>query len=140
MADVDSAPEAGSPRPDESEDEKPMNSIQVSMDKTPSFYARIGERMLKGSPDKPAYDEVIVTGLGMATKTAIGAVSILERNNAATVQNIETSYPASTRGKRHVPKVTILLKKNPDEAGGSSTGETAVAPPSATTTPAAKKE
>eukprot|EP00923_Selenidium_pygospionis_P052003 GHVN01090019.1.p1 GENE.GHVN01090019.1~~GHVN01090019.1.p1 ORF type:complete len:135 (+),score=13.29 GHVN01090019.1:50-454(+) len=95
---------------------RPLTSIQVSLDKTPTFYAKIGERMLKGSPERPALEEVIVTGLGMATKTAIGAASIMERNETGTIYKVQTSYPTSTRGKWRVPKITITLHKNPDAA------------------------
>lgn len=115
MATVDSPPLSTSAAPVENRDEKQFNSIQVSMDKSPSFYARIGERMLKGSREKPAYNEVVITGLGMATKTAIGAASVMEKNNAATIKHVETSHPTSTRGKRRVPKLTITLLKTPEE-------------------------
>eukprot|EP00923_Selenidium_pygospionis_P022849 GHVN01039601.1.p1 GENE.GHVN01039601.1~~GHVN01039601.1.p1 ORF type:complete len:135 (+),score=29.20 GHVN01039601.1:60-464(+) len=100
----------------ETDDSRMVNSIQVSWEKPPNFYAKIGEKIMKGSEDKPAYDEVIMTGLGMATKIAIGAAAALETNGSATIMKIETSYPTSTRGRRRVPKVTITLTKNPDAA------------------------
>ncbi|CBZ55731.1 conserved hypothetical protein [Neospora caninum Liverpool] len=100
---------AGSARPD--------NSILVSMDKIPGFYARIGKRMLVGRDDKPACDEVIITGLGMATKTAIGAASLLQRDNSATITKVETSYFPSTRtALKMVPKITIVCTKTPEFA------------------------
>lgn len=59
--------------------------------------------------------QVIITGLGMATKTAIGAASIMERDKQGFIKSIETSYFASTRGGgRRLPKVTITVAKNPD--------------------------
>ncbi|PFH37500.1 alba 2 [Besnoitia besnoiti] len=91
------------------------NSILVSMDKIPGFYARIGKRMLVGRDDKPPCDEVIITGLGMATKTAIGAASLLQRDNSATITKVETSYFPSTRTSlKMVPKITIICTKTPE--------------------------
>lgn len=50
----------------------------------------------------------------MATKTAIGAASIMERDQQAFIKRIETSYFSSSRGPRRLPKVTITMLKNPD--------------------------
>eukprot|EP00914_Ancora_sagittata_P023684 GHVO01046716.1.p2 GENE.GHVO01046716.1~~GHVO01046716.1.p2 ORF type:complete len:129 (-),score=22.46 GHVO01046716.1:117-464(-) len=97
------------------EPERAANSIQVSLDKLPTFYARIGRRMFGGSADKPPFDEVVITGLGMATKTAIGAASIIERENIAFIGKVETAYFSSTRSKRRIPKITITLAKNPED-------------------------
>lgn len=39
--------------------ERQANSIQVCLDRTPTFYSRIGRRLLHGSSDnKPTFDEV----------------------------------------------------------------------------------
>jgi len=105
-------PEIASPQ-SVSED-RPLNSIQVSGDKTPTFYARIGARMLSGSPDdKQFFEEIIITGLGIATKTAIGAASIMEREQSGVIKRVETCVHASNRGaKRRIPKITITLLKN----------------------------
>ncbi|CRG96917.1 DNA/RNA-binding protein Alba 3, putative [Plasmodium gallinaceum] len=61
--------------------ERTENSIQVSMTKKPTFYARIGKRMFTGNEEKNPFDEVIITGLGSATKIAIGAASIMEKED-----------------------------------------------------------
>lgn len=51
------------------------------MTKKPTFYARIGKRMFTGNEEKNPFDEVIITGLGSATKIAIGAASIMEKED-----------------------------------------------------------
>jgi len=121
MATPEPKPEVESPTstskntPQSLPEDRPANAIQVSLEKTPTFYARIGRRMLSGSADKPSFDEVIITGLGMATKTAIGAASIMEREQAAVIKKVETCIHASNRGaKRRIPKITITLLKNMD--------------------------
>lgn len=58
--------------------------------------------------------QVVITGLGMATKTAIGAASIMERDQQAFIKIIETSYFSSARGPRRLPKITIIMVKNPN--------------------------
>lgn len=59
--------------------------------------------------------QVVITGLGMATRTAISTASLMEKDRQAFIKNIETSYFASTRGQsRRLPKVTITMVKNPD--------------------------
>lgn len=96
---------------------RPENSILVSMDKIPGFYARIGKRMLVGRDDNPPCNQVTITGLGMATKTAIGAASLLQRDNSATITKVETSYFPSTRtALKMVPKITIVCTKTPEFA------------------------
>jgi len=82
--------------------------IQVSVEKTPHFYARLGKRMLMTSEEG-----VIVTGLGNATNVAIGAASIMEREDVATITKVETAYFTSNRAKRRLPKITITLLRNP---------------------------
>eukprot|EP01070_Trichotokara_eunicae_P004086 Trichotokara_eunicae@DN3745_c0_g1_i1.p1 len=96
--------------------EKAANSIQVSLQKTPSFYARIARKMMTGGGDKEVFDHVIVTGLGMATKIAIGTAGRLEEEKAATVTKIETSYFQSSRttAARRIPKITLTLQRNPN--------------------------
>lgn len=97
-------------------DERHSNSIQVCLERTPAFYARIGRRMLHGSPEsnKPTFDEVVVTGLGTATKIAVGAASLMEKDQQAFIKKIETSFFASSRGPRRLPKITVTLLKNPN--------------------------
>lgn len=110
----DDPPAPPNPEAENVEGHELSNSIQVSLEKKPGFYARIGERMLTGLPGKPKFDEVVIAGLGMATKTAIGAASILEKSNTAVIKSIQTSYPTSTRDKRRVAKIAITLVRHPD--------------------------
>ena len=95
------------------------NTIQVSLDRAPLFFARIGRRMMHGSEDaadgeKPTFDEVVITGLGMATKTAVGAASCLERDQQAFTKRVETAYFASELSGRRLPKISITMVKNPN--------------------------
>ncbi|SBS99912.1 DNA/RNA-binding protein Alba 3, putative (ALBA3) [Plasmodium malariae] len=86
----------------------------VSMTKKPTFYARIGKRMFTGNEEKNPFDEVIITGLGSATKIAIGAASIMEKEDIGQIIKIQTAYFSSDRINRRIPKITIVLRKHPD--------------------------
>ncbi|ETW36493.1 hypothetical protein PFTANZ_02795 [Plasmodium falciparum Tanzania (2000708)] len=86
----------------------------VSMTKKPTFYARIGKRMFTGNEEKNPFDEVIITGLGNATKIAIGAASIMEKEDIGQIVKVQTAYFSSDRINRRIPKITIVLKKHPD--------------------------
>eukprot|EP00918_Siedleckia_nematoides_P083427 GHVU01182887.1.p4 GENE.GHVU01182887.1~~GHVU01182887.1.p4 ORF type:complete len:101 (+),score=24.53 GHVU01182887.1:808-1110(+) len=71
--------------------------------------------MFGGYNEKPAFDEIVITGLGTATKTAIGAASMLEREKEAVITKIETCYHSSLRGTRkRLPKITITVIRHPD--------------------------
>ncbi|CRG99614.1 DNA/RNA-binding protein Alba 3, putative [Plasmodium relictum] len=94
--------------------ERTENSIQVSMTKKPTFYARIGKRMFTGNEEKNPFDEVIITGLGSATKIAIGAASIMEKEDIGQITKVQTAYFSSDRINRRIPKITIVLKRHPD--------------------------
>lgn len=53
----------------------------------------------------------------MATKTAIGAASLLQRDNSATITKVETSYfPSTKTALKMVPKITIVCRKTPEFA------------------------
>ncbi|KAL8425182.1 hypothetical protein Efla_007528 [Eimeria flavescens] len=97
-----------SARPERSE-----NFILVSLERTPRFYARIGKRILMGREGKDAFDEFSVSGLGMATKVAIGTAALLQSEGCVTIEKVETAYFASARRKL-VPKITIVCKKTKD--------------------------
>ncbi|XP_022589060.2 uncharacterized protein LOC34618178 [Cyclospora cayetanensis] len=99
---------ASSARPERSE-----NFILVSLERTPRFYARIGKRILMGREGKEAFDEFSVSGLGMATKVAIGTAALLQDEGCVTIEKVETAYFASAR-RKFVPKITILCKKTKD--------------------------
>ncbi|VWU50837.1 DNA/RNA-binding protein Alba 3 [Hepatocystis sp. ex Piliocolobus tephrosceles] len=99
---------------EEISEERAENSIQVSVSKGPTFYAKIGRRMFTGSEQKNPFDEVIITGLGSATKIAIGAASIMEKEYSGKIIKVQTAYFSSDRINRKIPKITIILKKHPD--------------------------
>lgn len=108
------------------------NSIQVSLDRQPRFYARLARRMMLGDAENNAhdvgYDTVVLSGLGMAMKVAIGAASLLENEEAGVIRKVETCVLESSKNRRRVPKISILVEKGPnlapsatgsDEEGGS---------------------
>lgn len=94
--------------------ERAENAIQVSLAKKPIFYARIGKRMFTGNEEKSPFEEVIITGLGSATKIAIGVASIMEKEYIGLIKRVTTTYFSSDRIKRRVPKITIVMRRHPD--------------------------
>ena len=107
---------SGTARPRNAEQpERAANSIHVGVGRAPKFYSRLGANMLHGAGDrKPTHDEILITGLGLATRFAISAACIMERDNQGYISSIETSYFPSTRGVlRRVPKITIKMVKDP---------------------------
>lgn len=55
----------------------------------------------------------VSSGLGMATKVAIGTAALLQAEGCVTIEKVETAYFASAR-RRLVPKITILCRKTAD--------------------------
>lgn len=121
----------------------PRNIIQTSVTKSPAFFARIGRRMMhNNTPEQPSFDtvsclememilfdQITIAGLGLAIRTAVAAAAQVEKEKQGTIESVrletsatligvvqvETSFFTSPyRGRRRVPKIAIVIKKNPD--------------------------
>eukprot|EP00668_Euglena_longa_P000517 GGOE01000642.1.p1 GENE.GGOE01000642.1~~GGOE01000642.1.p1 ORF type:complete len:123 (-),score=6.42 GGOE01000642.1:365-733(-) len=98
------------------------NTISVSLQRSPVFYANLTKRFLHGGEL-----EVKLTGLGDATTTVVGACEILKRQEGlVTVTKVETSL--SERGQARLMVIVTKgpkfdeLDKDPAERGEAKAG------------------
>eukprot|EP01004_Peranema_trichophorum_P010709 NODE_9535_length_582_cov_200.599129_g8898_i0.p1 GENE.NODE_9535_length_582_cov_200.599129_g8898_i0~~NODE_9535_length_582_cov_200.599129_g8898_i0.p1 ORF type:complete len:113 (-),score=20.81 NODE_9535_length_582_cov_200.599129_g8898_i0:186-524(-) len=80
------------------------NTINISLQRSPVFYANLAKRFLHGGEA-----EVKLTGLGDATTTVVGAAEILKRQEGlAVIKTIETSL-----SERNLSRLLVVVTKGP---------------------------
>lgn len=82
------------------------------------FYIKSALSFFKGTSheDKPAVNDLKISGLGNAINVAIAAASRCEKEGMGTIEKIVTNYvTVMTHNKeRQCPQVEISLKRHPD--------------------------
>eukprot|EP00993_Chasmostoma_nieuportense_P005837 NODE_6454_length_533_cov_26.864532_g6289_i0.p2 GENE.NODE_6454_length_533_cov_26.864532_g6289_i0~~NODE_6454_length_533_cov_26.864532_g6289_i0.p2 ORF type:complete len:145 (-),score=29.81 NODE_6454_length_533_cov_26.864532_g6289_i0:98-472(-) len=104
MTEAPSAPATAPAAVDKEHPPKPTNTINISLQRSPVFYANLAKRFINGGES-----EVKLTGLGDATNTVVGAAEILKRQDGmVNVKKMETSM--SDRG---LSRLLVVVTKGP---------------------------
>merc|ERR1712166_1389012 len=74
--------------------------MRVTAKKNVGFYSRAAATFLKGSVDKPAVEELVLSGLGEAIYIAGAVATQLEKDGLAKISKISTDYPDMASGDK----------------------------------------
>lgn len=90
--------------------------MKVSKKNPIRFYIRSAMSFLKGAgEDKPAVENLVVSGLGNAINVVIACASRIEAAGLGTVQTIKTDYVSVSGGLgKSCPQIEISIKRSPN--------------------------
>jgi len=90
--------------------------MKVTSKKNTAFYVRAATNFLKGSPDKPPVEELVLSALGEAINVAGAVATQIAGDGLATITKISTEYPEMASGDKSYgcAQIQIVLKPAAD--------------------------